>query len=753
MKNVFIILFLFISSVVGATTYYVDPSGSNSNSGSSSSPWKTLAYACSKATNPGDIIQVNAGTFTETSQCVLAVGVSIVGQGGTSIIKSTYVATGANDAAIYLNSSSGTSTNGNQSISYITLDGNNLTSTRAIAVNFRNNVEIHHCTIQNFNFSGVSFNGSTSNYPTAVSTYHSTGNSFHDCTITNCSSMVGYPGGDFVGAGQTGLLVYNNIFDQTERAAGSNGDVWNASWLQGCKFYNNTLTRNDATSGYWSFFSELFFTEGGCEIYGNTFNGLSTLDIVDVRAGSYTFGLKIYNNNFLVAAQAPSTNEGIQAIDFEERGAVQNVYVYNNHFKNSNTAIQFDGLATSTDKTLIGGNIRMENLYVYYNLFENIGNTTNNSSSAIDLKPEGTLTNLVWNNIYIDNNTLVSGTTHKGYSGVLIETSSSMTNIYVRNNIIQGFASNAVLYSYNLGTPSGSTHYIQDNLFYSNGGNSVGFSGVSVSGIGYTPAGGYVSTSNPLFVSTTDFHLQTGSPAIGAGIHITTPAISTDYAGTALKNPPSLGAYETSSAAPAPTPVVPVYQSSAVANATPSLLEMTYSVTLANIVPAVSAFNVIVNSLSRPVSSVAISVAKVQLTLSSEIKYGDVVTVSYTKPSTNPVQSTTGGAAISIPSQSVTNNLINPTKDAAPIGVTMTISPNHVHRTLNILLAYSSTPSSSLSPEVIQITNLSGTLQIAKLLVTGVTGIKIPLNLDSGIYIVAVLGNGIQLASQKIIVY
>ena len=86
MRNSLIVLFLFISFTISGATYYIDPAGNDSNSGSSSAPWKTLAYACSKATAAGDIIHVNAGNYTETNQCVLAVGVSIEGIGVTSHI-------------------------------------------------------------------------------------------------------------------------------------------------------------------------------------------------------------------------------------------------------------------------------------------------------------------------------------------------------------------------------------------------------------------------------------------------------------------------------------------------------------------------------------------------------------------------------------------------------------------------------------------------------------------------------------------
>jgi hypothetical protein len=47
------------------------------------------------------------------------------------------------------------------------------------------------------------------------------------------------------------------------------------------------------------------------------------------------------------------------------------------------------------------------------------------------------------------------------------------------------------------------------------------------------------------------------------------------------------------------------------------------------------------------------------LTLASAIKFGNIVTVSYTKPATNPLQSATGGIASSIINQQVVNNCIN----------------------------------------------------------------------------------------------
>jgi uncharacterized repeat protein (TIGR02059 family) len=105
---------------------------------------------------------------------------------------------------------------------------------------------------------------------------------------------------------------------------------------------------------------------------------------------------------------------------------------------------------------------------------------------------------------------------------------------------------------------------------------------------------------------------------------------------------------------------VPTYVSSAIENATPALLTMTYDLSLTNIIPDASAFTVQVNSVSRAIIAVAISGTQVQLTLASQVVYGDVVTVAYTQPAINPLQSSVGMKAGSISAQSVTNNIILP---------------------------------------------------------------------------------------------
>jgi uncharacterized repeat protein (TIGR02059 family) len=239
-------------------------------------------------------------------------------------------------------------------------------------------------------------------------------------------------------------------------------------------------------------------------------------------------------------------------------------------------------------------------------------------------------------------------------------------------------------------------------------------------------------------------HLVTGSDLIDAGIDVGIP-----FSGKG----PDLGPFETQSGSIDP---IPAFTSAAVENATPSLLEMTYNMTLANIIPASSVFSVLVNSIARTVNSVSISGSNVLLTLASAIKFGDIITVSYTKPANNPLQTVTGGQAASISAKSITNNIINPIKDATSAKIVMTISPNPVHHVLSILFVYSSTFSiqdPTISPQIIRIFDTAGKLFIEKLLVTGVSNVRMPINLRSGVYTVLLLSGSLDMASQNIIVY
>ena len=633
-NNALIVILLTLSTTVSATTFYIDPSGKDilTNNGSNGSPWRTLAYACIHVKNSGDIIHVNAGTYIESVQSILAVGVSIEGAGVTSIIKSQI---GGTDETISLYSAT-EGTNGNQHISNLKMDGDALTAYSAIRVHSRSNVSIHDLVIIDFQHYGVLFNGTWS---TSEPTNYSVGNSFFNNIVTNCSDYVGsdkYGSGQgaLMIGGQQDMLIYNNVLNQTARGDGDNGYLIKFSadgFVKGVKIYDNIITKAPYDGITWDFAIELWNCRGGVEIYNNAIQGSIDLGGIETTdAGNYGFAVKIYNNTIGQAALRTREETGI-IVELTQTGGL---YIYNNLFKN---------LCTPIVTYQNFGNL-FEDFYVYSNLFSNIGVSGSNTGSAgygIEFYKLGGTNNVKYSNINIVNNTFYAGTSGSPRHGIEMTLYGSASDITIRNNIIQGFRGYPINMS-SSGTLN--TVSVENNIFYDNTrGNAPVFENT-------IPTNNTIQNniiSNPLFVSSSDFHLQAGSPAIGKGLKVA--GITNDYDGNIFNDPPSIGAFEYYLEA------LPVYQNSVIENVSPTLLEMTYNLSLANSVPANSAFNVQVNSVVRPVNSVSFSGNKVKLTLSSAVSFVDYITVSYTKPSVNPLQTATGREAESISNRLVTN--------------------------------------------------------------------------------------------------
>lgn len=371
------------------------------------------------------------------------------------------------------------------------------------------------------------------------------------------------------------------------------------------------------------------------------------------------------------------------------------------------------------------------------------------------------------NGIKFYNNTFYSGDGH-GWYLLLISTNMDRTvpagsqNTQVFNNIFYSTIQIPMIEIYDNASLVGfQSDY---NVFYCEAGEPT----FNIAGVKKTwaqwKALGYDTHStivNPNFINTTDFlpaaRLNYGTNlgvAYQSGLATTaTWTVGSTPATTNQNGTWQVGARIFDSGT---SIVIPAYLSSVVENSTPAVIGMNFNLSLANVVPAASAFSVMVNSVARPVSAVTISGTKVQLTLTTEIHYGDIVNLTYTKPASNPLQTSAGGIALSILAHSITNSIQNPVVPVSTVTVKMTISPNHVYKTLNISLVYTgniSTLATSALPEIIRITDASGKLFIEKVVDSGIANIKIPMNLSSGVYIVRVLAGGLELTSQKIIVY
>ena len=337
LKILTVTIFLFIITSIthaSAATYYISPSGNDtSGNGSVGTPWKTLRKACTTVSGAGDIIHVNAGTYTETQQCFLAVGVSIEGDSQTtSIIKSTI--NGAYIPTIDARSAEGT--NGNQHISNIKFDGNNLAADWAIWIGGRSNVSVHDVTIVDFYNLGITFGGRIDGQPLPPTIY-ATGNTFYNNTIHNSALYDGYGRGALNIGGQDGMLVYNNTITQVGRPSGQNGwpiKYTNEGHTKGLKIYNNILTKAPFAADGWSFCLELFNGEG-TEIYGNTIQGSIDLNYSDPGTTGWTYW--IHDNLFTQPALNSYNEEGI-IFEFSFEG----VTIEDNIFENIHQGIVSD---------------------------------------------------------------------------------------------------------------------------------------------------------------------------------------------------------------------------------------------------------------------------------------------------------------------------------------------------------------------------------------------------------------------------
>jgi parallel beta-helix repeat protein len=317
------------------------------------------------------------------------------------------------------------------------------------------------------------------------------------------------------------------------------------------------------------------------------------------------------------------------------------------------------------------------------------------------------------------------------------------------NNIAYKNPEGIVFYAYNL------PHIIKNNVSFGNSSDWKGsFSNAIMDHNSYSsiqPSGPVVSASSFISVDTTGIsgprrpdgslpvinflRPASNSPLINAGINVGIP-----FSGSA----PDLGAFETQLTSS--TSVV-TYLSSKIDASTPGTISVLYSSTLANILPSVSSYTVKVNSVTRPVSKLAISGKDVLLTLESQVTKGDVVTIAYTKPSINPLQCMGATQAATISARTVTNGVNASPGTTAPYVSQNKISlyPNPAREYVNIK---NSEPTEG---QTIRIVDLSGKLCLEQSLMNN-SQTRLPLNLKKGIYIVEVVSGTTKNQVQKLVV-
>lgn len=477
-------------------TFYISTTGNDTTgNGSIGTPWRTLKKATTEVVTSGDTIYVNAGTYTETQQCDLAVGVSIEGANReTAIIKSSLTT----DWSTLLNVESGSVTNGNQTISKITFDGQYVSESNkkcwtGIWVTLRSNVVIDNCRIQNFYDRGVIVNGNGDNSSTIPVDpgIYTTGNRVTNCIFSNTArNTTGYIAGQLNVGGTQGMVIEGNSMTQNQRVSGKNGELikyWGSGYNLGLKILNNTLTKANFTSnqyngsnGDWNFAIELF-NNSGVEIAGNNIQG--SIDLNYNRKGSYDYSLWIHDN---VSNHVPFNQKEENGIIFEFETC--DVIVENNQFLNQAIGITFNMRTPNNNggynNTMpVGGYSACRNIIIRNNLFANLysaysyGNCC--GSSGIQFYTEGDTKDAYVRNLLIENNTFVNKTGNAANTGIDLThfingTSPRADGITINKNIFIGFID-----SYLTGGGSKMTNTItnENNIYQCGNGNAPSWTG------------------------------------------------------------------------------------------------------------------------------------------------------------------------------------------------------------------------------------------------------------------------------------
>lgn len=341
-KPIWVILFLILVLVspglTSADDYYIHPNGSDiTGNGSQVSPWATLSHACSQARKDGDIIHINAGSYTESSRCDLAIGVSILGAGpDKSIINSSY-----SDWLIRLESDP--LVDGKQELASFKIDGQDRALAHGILVTGRHNVKVHDIIFEEIDSVGLSV-GSALGFLNRIEVYN--------CNFRNC-------GKDFEG-GSTGCLsishldsaLIHHIIIQENRGYGIKSA--DDGWLRGVKLYNCDITvpSYDVTWGA-DIAIELWNLYDDCEIYNNRSNSWFSFDYGNRGSGAKSVRV---HNNIIVFERKDNPKEA-----FEVGYGLSDVEIYNNYVEQPKIGVAIWGEL----------NMHQSNILIHNNVFFN----------------------------------------------------------------------------------------------------------------------------------------------------------------------------------------------------------------------------------------------------------------------------------------------------------------------------------------------------------------------------------------------
>ena len=518
MRVFLLIISLFLGGITNAATYYISPTGNDATgTGTLANPWKTLSKATSTVTTSGNIIHVLPGTYTETQTSNLRAGVSIEGEGAaTTIILGNMTGQWSN----LLSLSSPQNTNGNQSISGITIDGQYVSESNnkawvGIWVSGRSNVNVHDMKIIGFYYAAAIFDGFDATSPMSDPGVTATGNKFNNNNVDNCSTIFNGTGSGCINfGGQTGMEILNNSIINISRAAFKNGwpiKYWDNGYIKGCKINNNIIKKAPyvatfwGQNGDWDFAIELF-NDSALEIGNNQIQGAVDLN--------YNQSVWIHGNVL---------DHIVPNYTHPESGIILEFFTTNSIIENNTINNAFVGVSINlrtptnhggyTYPCPTGGCSAFTGNVIRNNLFTNLYQAPYGWSGGIITQTEGGTNDVYIDGLTIYNNTIVSKPTQASPDGLdfTSQNNGTVKNVAIRNNIFQGFSNRSI---------SGNTAASQSNILITH--NDAYQTATPLwSGGGVTMNN--IISLNPLFVGSGYYTLQATSPCIDAGVNVGLP--------------------------------------------------------------------------------------------------------------------------------------------------------------------------------------------------------------------------------------
>lgn len=570
----FITIFLLVCWRPQPTTWYIGPAGSDgSGDGTSGNPWRTFYKAVTDpSVEDGDRVYAFNGTYNEAQQIPVPVNMSIEGQSMAGvIIESSYA--GSGQPLFLLQTTNGWLGNyGNQTISYLTIDGNNTTSS-AIAINYRSNVIVDHITARDCVTNGVIFYGmplaswggtSVFEPDRSMPDHWCSGNKLTNSIITNCS---GPSDGANVRMGQQdGIEISGCTITQPIRGSGTNcGGIkfYAEGWSKNTNIHDNTVTVTLNPGNQFNFSLEMWYELGGCHYYNNVFQGGADFDCGGKGSSTYCVW---FERNEVGYPTYQQYNH--YSLNFE--ASFSDVIVEKNYIHHTKEGFYFSQIWPNQGQTgrdnhpypTVLNNIRIsDNLFVklgrihgsgdwepVYGMFLGRGDPGDYGTNDVD-------------NIYVYNNVFecTSTTAYSFYVvGIwLFNANLTVDNFQIKNNIFKGFKNGTAYSAPIFGTGLYGTtmdinsYYVQNNDFYDCGNSNQIL--LAYSYPNPTIYSGNI-TNNPNL--TTLYKIDELSACYRTGTYV---GLTTDYEGKYWANPPSIGAYEvlTDYEPPEPPPTLP----------------------------------------------------------------------------------------------------------------------------------------------------------------------------------------------------